>query len=327
MAVANRSTLLGKLHKVCKKHYSPAAAVDRPLFEQMLFACCLENAPASAADEAFSALRASYFDWNEARVTTVKELSETVAKLPDPEAAASRVKRVMQGVFESTYSFELEALKKQNLGQAVQQLKKLNGASAFVVAYATQHSLGGHSIPVDRNTLEMLAVLGIVTPAEAAEGGVPGLERAIPKNRGIEFGSLVHALGAEFGANRYSPALHKILLEVAPDAKDRLPKRSKKHEEPPAAKPLAKPAAAKGKPPAASGPPKTPSPAKGDKPTPRSARQEPPKPTKPAKAGQGAPEKRASTEKRGAKDKRTTKSPAALPTKKKSPPPGKRKPR
>jgi hypothetical protein len=61
-----------------------------------------------------------------------------------------------------------------------------------------------------------------------AAGVVPGLERAIPKNSGIEFGSLLHQLGADFAASPYSPAYHAILLEIEPKAKERLPSRRAK---------------------------------------------------------------------------------------------------
>lgn len=231
MATLNRAALLTKMHKVLKKHYTPVPMPDRPLLEHLLYACCLENASYSAADKAYAAVSTSFFDWNEVRVSTVKELAEAMHVLPEPQVAASNLKRVLQGVFESAYAFELEGLKKQNLGQAQQKLAKYEGATPFAVAYVTQAALGGHSIPLDRGLLAVFAVLGLASEQDQAAYSVPGLERAIPKNKGVEFGSLAHQIAAEMIGNPYSPALHKVLLEIAPDAKDRLPKR------PPKAKP------------------------------------------------------------------------------------------
>ena len=173
-------------------------------------------------------MRTSFFDWNEIRVTTVKELAEVMSPLPDPSAAAANLKSVLQNTFESEYCFELETIKKKNLGDAIKRIQKLEGASPFVVAYATQVSLGGHSIPIDKGTLGVLYVLGVITEAEQAAHPVPGLERAIPKNKGVEFGSLLHELGAEFTANAFSLQLREYLLTIAPDAKDRFPKRTPK---------------------------------------------------------------------------------------------------
>ncbi|HUY87482.1 MAG TPA: hypothetical protein VMV10_01985 [Pirellulales bacterium] len=232
MANPNRMALLTKMHKVLKKHYKPAPIPDRPVLEHLLYACCLENARYEQADKAFIAVSTSFFDWNEVRVSTVKELAEVMNMLPTATAAATHLKRALQSVFESTYSFDLEPLKKQNLGQAQQRLKKLEGTTPFSIAYLTQATLGGHAIPLDRGLMQVFAVLGLVSAADLAAGVVPGLERAIPKTKGVEFASLAHQLGAEMIANPYSPNLHKILLEIAPDAKDRLPKRPVKGAKP-----------------------------------------------------------------------------------------------
>jgi endonuclease-3 len=229
MSSPNRAALLTKLHKVLKKHYQPVPpAMGRSLLENLLYACCLENAHYVPAEQAYQALSTSFFDWNEVRVSTVKELSEVMKVLPEPGAAAAGLKRSLQGIFEATYSFDLEAWKKQNLGVAVQKLEKC-GCSPFVVSYIVQMSLGGHSVPLDSGAMGALAVLAIVPENAKPKDGCPGMERAIPKNKGIEFGSLLHQLAADFYANPYSPKLHATLLEVDSDAKSRLPKRPPKN--------------------------------------------------------------------------------------------------
>jgi endonuclease-3 len=229
MTAHHRSALIDRAYKVLKKHFKPLPPnPDRPLLEQLLFACCLENARYEAAEEAFARLTTMFFDWNEVRVTTITELAEAMHMLPQPEEAATRVKKTLQSVFEATYSFDLENLKKQNLGQAVARLQKFNGTSPFAVSYVTQATLGGHSIPLDRGALDVLAIVGIAEPNELKTGVVTGLERAIGKNKGVEFASLLHQLGAELVASPFSPAVHKILLEINPDAKERLPKRPTK---------------------------------------------------------------------------------------------------
>ncbi len=235
MAASNRSALLTKTHKVLKKEFKPYAYDQkRPLLEQMLYAGCLEGAMPEAADEAFQAFSRDFFDWNEVRVSTVTELAEAAKMLPDPAAAASRVKRVLQSVFESIYEFDLESLKKQNIGAATKKLEKIDGATPFTVAFVTQNGLGGHAIPVNKGALDALYVIGVIDEKEHAAGNVPGLERAIPKNKGMEFGSLLHQLGVEYARSPYSPSTRKILIAIEPTAKDRLPKRAstKKSPEP-----------------------------------------------------------------------------------------------
>src|SRR5262245_34335338 len=168
MTSSNRTAIISKIYKVLKKHYKPVAPpADRPALEHLLYGCLLENARYDAADEAFAKLKELYFDWNEIRVTTVTELSEGMGGIPDAMAAAQRVKRSLQSVFEGGYTFDIEALKKQNIGKAEKDLEKVNGSTQFVRAYVTQHALAGHSIPVSKGAIDILHSVGIISDGEA----------------------------------------------------------------------------------------------------------------------------------------------------------------
>ena len=156
-----------------------------------------------------------------------------MAALPDPRAAANRIKRVLHSIFEELYCFDLEDKRKKNLGPTVKWLEKMDGTSKFVVAYVVQAALGGHSIPVDAGTLAALRVLDLVTDKEAAAGEVPGLERAVGKSKGVEFGSLLHQLGADYLANPFSPQVREILLAIDPEASKRFPQRRQPRPETP----------------------------------------------------------------------------------------------
>lgn len=240
MAAQNRATRINKLVTAVKKMYKPVPPPKaRGLFEQLMFACLLENSPHDAAEKAFESLENDYFDWNEIRVSTRKEIAETLKPLNDPEETAERLRATLQSIFETVYAFEMEGMKKQNLGQAVKTLEKLPGATPFIVAYATQNSLGGHAIPVNNGLLVAMQTLEIISEAEAKEKSVPGLERAVPKSKGVEVGSLLHQLGIEIGKNPYGTSARKLLLEIDPKCKDNLPKKPPKNEPKPE-KPKAK---------------------------------------------------------------------------------------
>jgi endonuclease-3 len=193
MSATNRSKLISKLFAALKKHYSvPPASPSRPLLEHALYACLLEDCPSELADEGLAKLEQDYFDWNEVRVTTVTELSGVLSNLPDPNKAATRLKANLQAIFEEFYSFDLDHLKKENLGKAVAKFEKLPSMTPFVLSYIIQHGLGGHSIPIDYSAMVIMLVSGIASQNEASDGRVPGLERAIPKSKGIDFANLLH---------------------------------------------------------------------------------------------------------------------------------------
>ena len=232
MAASQRSALVTKTHSVLKKHYqSRQPPSGRPILEHLLYACCLENATYEAADKAFTRLLDTFFDWNEVRVSTVRDLASEMSSLPNPEEAAAHLRQVLQTVFETNYSFDLEGLTKLNLGKAISILQNFEGTTPFSTAYVIQTALGGHAIPIDRGALEALEIVGVVTQSEVSKGSVGGIERAVAKSKGAEFGSLVHQLGADYILNPYAPALHKIILQINPEAAERLPKRSAKRRD------------------------------------------------------------------------------------------------
>jgi endonuclease-3 len=227
--MSDRATLLTKTAKVLKKHYKPVSPPsNRSVLEHLLYACCLEASHHQPSDDAFARLQETYFDLNEVRVTTVSELAEVMSGLNDPEKASRRLKKALQAVFEAHYSFDIDALKKGNLGKAVKEIESLNGVSPFAVSYVSQNALSGHSIPANKGVFDLFIVLGVITEAEAAKKRIPGLERTIPKSKGVEFGSLLHQFGVDFMTSPYSPRVRSIVLEIEPGAKDRLPKRAPK---------------------------------------------------------------------------------------------------
>ena len=193
-----RKQLLPKLHKVLKSHYKPVVAnTGRPMLEQVLFACCLENSQHDAAEKAFSRLLESYFDLNEIRVTTVAELAESLQGLPDPARAALALRRVLQGVFESTYSFSLDHAKKHSIAHGIKTLEHIHGIPPFVVHHVAATALGGHMIPLDLGALSGLYLAGVISREEYDAGKVAGIERLVAKKNVLEFNSLLHQFGAD----------------------------------------------------------------------------------------------------------------------------------
>lgn len=225
--VPPRNQLIPKLHKALKASFKPVAFnTNRPLLDQVLVACCLENAPYDVAERACARLLESAFDLNEIRVTTVAELAEGLGDLPDPAHAALSLRRVLQSVFESTYSFSLDHAKKHSLAHGLKVLEGMHGVPPFVVAHVASTALDGHMIPLDKGAIAALYVCGLTTKAEYDAGKVLGLERIIGKKAGVEFSSLLHQFGVEVLTNLHGNTVRKVIQAVNPAAlKDRMPKR------------------------------------------------------------------------------------------------------
>jgi endonuclease III len=215
MTTSNRASKLEALYKSLKKHFKTVPdAPERTVLEHLLYACCLEDARFDQADEAFAKLQQTYFDWNEVRVTTTSELGDSLQSLPFASQAANRIKQCLQALFESRYQYDLDDLKKANLGKAVAELEAWKGMSPFIVSYVSQQALGGHSIPISNIILDALVQCEVISPTEAEKKSVPSLERAIPKNKGIEFGALLQQFALELHSHPKSNPVQNLLKEM-----------------------------------------------------------------------------------------------------------------
>src|SRR5438270_5151895 len=184
-ATINKQRVLTTLFTTLKKHYGELGAPpDRPVLEQMVYAILREGATRKDADKAYDRLGKTFFDWNEVRVSSTHEVEETLADLPHQAAKAQRVVALLQEVFESTFSYDLEGLNKKGLKQAAKQIGRYQAADDYTVAWVTQQSLGGHAIPVDAPTLRTAGRLGLTDGAADPEAVRASLEHQVPKAKG-----------------------------------------------------------------------------------------------------------------------------------------------
>ncbi len=181
------------LGKTCK------ASAERPMLEQFIYAICREGVTRQLADQGFRQLQQTFFDWNEVRVSSQRELADTLDMLPNAEGRAQRIIDFLQEVFETTFSFDLEGLDKKGLKQAAKQLARYQAANDYAVAWVIQQSLGGHAIPLDTPALRVLKRLGLLEDeGDDLESLRTCLEHHIPKSKGAVFCNLVSDLAANF---------------------------------------------------------------------------------------------------------------------------------
>jgi endonuclease-3 len=170
-----------------------------PVLEQFLYAVCREGATREEGGRAFQNLRERFFDWNEVRVSSLRELSEALGGLPDAESRAQRAVDFLQEVFETTYSFDLEILHKKGLKQAAKQLARYQAANDYSVAWVIQQSLGGHAVPLDSPTLRVLRRLGLADDDQQdLEALRASLEHYIPKAKGSLFIDLISDIAKDY---------------------------------------------------------------------------------------------------------------------------------
>jgi endonuclease-3 len=296
MATQSKSQFLTDVHTQLKRRYKPKpdrSAGRLSVLEAVVYGICHEDTTREAANQALSRFKDHFFDWNEVRVSPIAEVQETLADIPHPQERAQRIRRFLRQLFEKTYAFSLEALTKKPLKEALKVLHAFEAFSSdYVTATVIQQALGGHAIPVDSETRRALERLGVHEPDVHALRSV--LERAVPKNRGVEFVELLEELAHDtcvpgdpdcprcelrkicpFFQARKQAAAHppahgkagaaakSAAATAAPPAAEKASKKKEKEKEKPKARPAPAPAPA---------PPSKNSSAKGHPPAPKSSR-------------------------------------------------------
>lgn len=196
MAAPGKAQLLNDILTLLKKRYKLGPRPDRlTVLEAVVYAICHEGTLREQANQALSRFKDEFSGWNEVRVSSIPEIQGVLAGLPDTEERANRIRRFLRQLFEKTYDFNLEPLLKKPLKDAVKSLQEYDAPkSDYIIASVIQQGLGGHAIPVDahlRRALERLGIADASTSTEALRGT---LERAVPKNRGVEFCDLMEEL-------------------------------------------------------------------------------------------------------------------------------------
>jgi endonuclease-3 len=193
----NKQRLLNQLFSAVRKT-PDTEETPRAVLDQVIYGLCREDATPEQAEQAFNSLRERFYDWNEVRVSTVRELEESFEGMSHPEARAQRLVSFLQQMFEFLYSFDLENLQKKGLKEAAKHLAKYEAINDYVIAWVTQRSLGGHAIPLDAPTLRCTRRLGLLDDSQDdLEAARASLEHIIPKAKGAQFTDQISTVAEE----------------------------------------------------------------------------------------------------------------------------------
>jgi endonuclease III len=143
--------------------------------------------------------------------------------MPDAEERAFRIRRFLRQLFEKTYGFNLDHLTKKPQKESLKALEEYDAfASDYVLATVTRLALAGHAIPVDATTLRALRRLGIADDSTDVPNLRSILERAVPKNRGVEFSDLIEELAHDTCVEGEPDCPRCELRKICPTAQARL---------------------------------------------------------------------------------------------------------
>jgi endonuclease-3 len=194
---------------------------DLPVLDQFLYAVCREGVTREEADQAFAALQERFFDWNEVRVSSHREIEEVLDDLPGAGERAQRLISFLQEVFETTFSFDLESLKKKPMKQAAKQISRYEAANDYIVAWVTQKSFAGHAVPLDAPALRVVQRVGLIDAGmDSLETARATMEHFIPKSRDAAFCDNVSNIASQICFEEDPDCSHCPLLADCPTGQE-----------------------------------------------------------------------------------------------------------
>jgi hypothetical protein len=198
MKLADKQEIYKKVLSCLKKRYPSVSKLpELPVLETMLYAVCLENATVKDADIAYKRLLSSFHDLNEVRVSSIEELEAVFQGMSTPDWRAMRVRGILGHVFESTYSFEFDGLKRKTLELAAKQLSKIKELTPFVRDFTLHSTLGAHVIPLDDALLHAIEFLDLHADTGGLEATAESMRPLVRKAEGTEFSALLREFATD----------------------------------------------------------------------------------------------------------------------------------
>jgi len=180
---------LQRFYRALKRDHAKIEPVshDDPV-DALIYGVVSEKMTASAAEGAMKAVRRTFINWNDLRVSRVEEIVEVIGEDTSVgRDTASLLTTALRAVFDVHHTVSLLALKKLGKRPAKQAIEKLGGISRFAVNYCMLTSMQAHAIPLTERMLGYLKQYKIVD-AQADEEEIEGfLTRQVSAKNAFEF--------------------------------------------------------------------------------------------------------------------------------------------
>ena len=198
LKASDRQAIFKKLATVLKRKYGGSVPKHkRNVLETLLFACCLENVAYDEAEAALNRLMESFHDLNEIRVSSVREIEQSLGDIGDAAWKALRIRESLQYVFEKYYQFDFEPLRRKTMDAAEKELARIKYLSPFVRLYVLQMSLDSHVVPLDDVQTEIVTWLGFVEPETPTDRAADEMKSSFRKNDVALMSHLLRQLGTD----------------------------------------------------------------------------------------------------------------------------------
>lgn len=145
-----------------KKFGARGTYAKKDAVEHIVFSILLTGASPEDTQKAFSALRSAYVDWNEVRVTGLKELSSLLESKGCVPKKAEFIKAFLQKLYIDSHMISAQLLQKMSTKRAFEYVGETTGLPSEQVAAILFEIFDIPVIPIDKQIKYAFVRLGLV---------------------------------------------------------------------------------------------------------------------------------------------------------------------
>jgi endonuclease III len=195
----------------------PKPTVTHPV-EYAIRTILSEEAPPEAVEKALERLRKGFVDWNDLRVSRLREVRDVLGPdFPRASYKARVIPRLLDQVFKDHNSMVWDFLETMGKVEARAYFEKLEDVRPFVAATLARDYAEAHTFPVDNDISRTLGRLGVVEAGKETETQLQAfLERAVKSTRALEVHQLLKRLAHDVCGSEERICIRCVVRKTCP---------------------------------------------------------------------------------------------------------------
>lgn len=182
MSHSDLESTLKSLFKSLRSSYGAPEAPETPddPIDEFLWSFLVWETSTTKAENALKRIQSTVVDINELRVSLPGEIIAMLGeRYPLVEERAVRLRAALDDIFRREHAVTLASVKTLSKREAKQYLDSIDAIPSYVASRVTLMALGGHAVPLDQRTLDLMIAEEVFEPGVTLDDAVALLTRHI----------------------------------------------------------------------------------------------------------------------------------------------------
>lgn len=169
------------------RRVSPPAALPSGGIDIAVFHMLHLQMPISSAERSFLRLKRSFVDWNEVRISSVREIQAAIGSSMAAEGVAQSIHAFLWKVHQDQHETSLEFLNELTIAQVRRYLRSVGCMSTATIDLILRLKKAQSIIPLDKSSERVLVRIGIVPSGFTTRQKQRFLQRLVPEEEVVNF--------------------------------------------------------------------------------------------------------------------------------------------